>query len=373
MVFRGFEGRLLTSTALLVSLVAGGGGCQVKTTSNTPSSTPTKNNATATAEGAGGSVAETDKSRMPSATEKVAVSEKESETISVEGSSTVYPICQQFAVEFEKKNKHKVSVGRQGTGGGYKKFVIRQADIWNASRPIDKKEIDELKSKGIEWLELTIAVDGIVVAVNSQNSWCSRLTCAQLKRIWEPDSKVKTWSHLDSSWPAEEIVLFGADTDSGTFEYFTEVINDKKNVIKTKYTPSSDDNVLVQGISTNKNALGFIPFGYYIENSEKLNALGISPSKDASETPKPYVEPTVESILSGEYAPLARPLYMYANKAPMLERPEVAEFLRFAVSEEAQSLVEKRGFVPVTDAVRRQMSKRLEEALGEKPDAKKND
>ena len=201
----------------------------------------------------------------------------------------MYPICQTFAVEFEKKSKHKVSVGRQGTSGGYKKFVIRQADIWNASRPIHQKEIDELKSKGIEWLELKIAVDGIVVAVNSQNTWCSSLSCVQLKKIWEPDSKVKTWSDLDPAWPAEKILLYGADVDSGTFEYFTEIINGKKKASNTKYTPASDDNVLVQGIATNKNALGYIPFGYYVENTEKLKAVGVSPTKDASETPAAFV------------------------------------------------------------------------------------
>ena len=163
---------------------------------------------------------------------------------------------------------------------GIRNSSFGKCDIWNASRPIAQKEIEELKAKGIDWVELTIAVDGIVVAVNPQNSWCSNLTCAQLKKIWEPDSKVKNWNDLDPSWPKDEIQLYGADVDSGTFEYFTEVINDKKAAINTRYTPSSDDNVLVQGVASNKNALGFIPFGYYIENTEKLKALAISPTKD---------------------------------------------------------------------------------------------
>ena len=289
-----------------------------------------------------------------------------SETISAEGSSTVYPICQAFAVEFEKKNKHKVAVGRQGTGGGYKKFAHRQADVWNASRPIDQKDIDERKEKGIEWLELTIAVDGIVIAVNPQNTWCSNLTCAQLKQIWEPDSKVKTWKDLDPSWPADEILLYGADTDSGTFEYFTEVINGKKKASNTRYNPASDDNILVSGIAANKTALGYIPFGYYVENTEKLKILGVSPTKDASETPAPFVTPTEESILSGEYAPLSRPLFMYANLSALQSRPEVVEFIKFAVSEEAQPLIQNRGFVRVKDDVRQAMQKKIETAIGEK-------
>ncbi len=290
-----------------------------------------------------------------------------SETIGIEGSSTVYPICQAFAVEFERKSHHKVSVGRQGTGGGYKKFVNRQADIWNASRPIAAKEKEELSAKQIGWLELTIAVDGIVLVVNPQNTWCSSLTCAQLKRIWEPDSQVHNWSDLDPAWPAEPILLYGADTDSGTFEYFTEVINGKKNASNTNYTPASDDNILVTGVATNKNALGYIPFGYYIENTEKLKVIGISPTKDAAEAAAPVVSPTEETILSGEYAPLSRPLYMYANTSSLQSRKEVAEFLAYAVSEEAQTLIKDRGFVPVKDDVRQQMQKKLAESLVEQP------
>jgi phosphate transport system substrate-binding protein len=185
-----------------------------------------------------------------------------------------------------------------------------------------------------------------------------------LKRIWEPDSKVRNWSDLDPAWPAEAIVLFGADTDSGTFEYFTEVINDKKKATNTNYTPSSDDNVLIQGIATNKNALGYVPFGYYIENTEKVKPLGVSPTKDSAATPAPYVNATVETILSGEYAPLARPLYMYAN-LDSLKRPEVASFLKFATSEEAQPLIEKRGFVRMKEEVRQQMQEKLGKAISE--------
>ena len=291
-------------------------------------------------------------------------SEGISGTLSAEGSSTVYPICQSFAIAFEKKTPHRVGVGRQGTGGGYKKFANRQADSWNASRPIDSKEVSELKEKGIDWFELTIAMDGIVIAVHPLNTWCSSLTCAQLKQIWEPDSKIKMWSDLDPAWPVKPIMLYGADTDSGTFEYFTEVINGRKKATNTNYTPDADDNRLVQGIAGNPNALGYIPFGYYIENTEKLKVLAISPVKEASEPAVEFIEPTVESILAGKYAPLSRPLFMYVDKAS-LKRPEVYEFLKFAVSAESQPLVEKRGFVRVNEETRLNAAKTLDDAKEE--------
>lgn len=296
----------------------------------------------------------------------VSPSNAETETISAEGSSTVYPIAQTFAVEFERNSKHKVSVGRQGTGGGYKKFINRQADIWNASRNIDEKEIEELKSKGIEWLELTIAVDGIVIVVNPQNTWCSEITCGQLKRIWEPESQVKTWKDLNADWPAEQIQLYGADTDSGTFEYFTEVINGKKKASNFQYTPASDDNILVTGVASNKHSLGYIPYGYYVENTEKLKVLNVSPSKSETPESEPAVAPTDESILSGEYKPLSRPLFMYVNRSTLQARHEVADFLAYALSDQAQPLIRKRGFVPVQDEVRHAMQKRLSEVVPQK-------
>jgi phosphate transport system substrate-binding protein len=190
------------------------------------------------------------------------------------------------------------------------------------------------------------------------------LTCAQLKQIWEPDSKIKTWSDLDPAWPAQSILLFGADTDSGTFEYFTEVINGKKKATNTNYTPASDDNVLVQGIATNQNSLGYIPFGYYIENTEKLKAIAISPQKEATEPSGEFIEPSVDSILAGKYAPLSRPLFMYVDKAS-LKRPEVYQFLKFAVSVESQPLVEKRGFVRVNEETRENAAKTLDIAKEE--------
>jgi phosphate transport system substrate-binding protein len=345
--------------AIFLTLVVGllSSGCVVKTTpvpSGGSSSNQTVNHAA------------TD---SPVALPAAANSNQAASTISAEGSSTVYPICQAFAVEFEKKTNHKVSVGRQGTGGGYKKFVNRQADIWNASRLITDTEKEELKAKRIEWIQLDIAVDGIVIAVNPKNTWCSNLTCVQLKQMWEPDAKAKNWSDIDGSWPAEPILLFGADSDSGTFEYFTEEINGVKKATNTNYTPASDDNVLVQGIATNKGALGYIPFGYYVENTDKLKAVAISQTKKSDDTLAPFVEPTVDSILNDEYKPLSRPLYMYVNK-DSLKRPEVAEFLKYATSEGSQHLVEKRGFVPLKESARLASVLALETAMNQPTAAK---
>ncbi|MEK6260371.1 MAG: PstS family phosphate ABC transporter substrate-binding protein, partial [Planctomycetota bacterium] len=273
--------------------------------------------------------------------------------INVEGSSTVYLISQAFAVEFERSTPHKVKVSRNGTGGGYKNFALRQCDLWNASRPIAEKEIAELKEKGIEWLELTVGIDGLSIAVHPDNDWCPGLSVADLRKLWQPDSKIAKWSDLNPQWPDQPFQLFGADTDSGTFEYFTEVIVGKKNSSRTDYTPASDDNILIQGVSGNKFALGYIPHGYCEENKDRVKVIGVSPTKDAAETVAPFVMPTTETILSGEYAPLSRPLFVYVNKEA-LKRSEVAEFLKFSISKAAQPLVAKRGFVRMTDATRQE-------------------
>jgi len=282
--------------------------------------------------------------------------------INIDGSSTVYPISQAMAVEFEKKSSQKVSVGRSGTGSGYKKFALRQIDLWNASRPVAEKEAAECKEKGIEWLELTIAMDGLSIAINPANDWCKEITVAQLSKLWEPESKVQKWSDLNSDWPDQKIDLFGADTDSGTFEYFTEVIVGKKGASRTDYNYNADDNILVNGIATNKYSLGYIPFGYCVENSDRVKVIGVSPTKDTDQTPAPAVVPTLETILSGEYSPLSRPLFVYVNRET-LQRSEIQEYLKFVVSSESQPLINKRGFVKVKEELRQQMESRLTEAI----------
>jgi len=289
-----------------------------------------------------------------------------SKTINIEGSSTVFLISQAMANEFEKAHekttKYKVSVSRSGTGGGYKKFVVRQCDLWNASRPIAEKEKTELKEKGIDWLELEVGIDGLSIAVNPKNDWCEELTIGQLRKVWAPDSTANKWSDLNPSWPDQEIEFFGADTDSGTFEYFTEVVVGKKGASRTKYQAASDDNVLISGVAGNKFAMGYIPFGYCVENKDKVKVIKISPTIDDAETAAPAVEPTVETILSGEYKPLARPLFVYANKET-LTRAAVVDFLKFTVSEASQPLVSKMGFVRIPDERRKEMESRLDDAL----------
>lgn len=282
-------------------------------------------------------------------------------TVNIEGSSTVYLISQAMANEFEKNSEHKVSVSRSGTGGGYKKFLLRQSDLWNASRPVAETERAELKEKGIELLELEVGIDGISVAVHPQNDWCTEMTVGQLRKLWAPDSPINKWNQINPDWPDQPIVLFGADTDSGTFEYFTEVIVGTKNSSRTQYQAATDDNVLIRGVAGSKYSLGYIPFGYCVGNADKVKVIKISPGIDEAD-PAPAVQPTIETILSGEYTPLARPLYVYAN-VETLKRPEIAAFLKFTVSPESQPLVSKRGFVQMPEEKRKEMEARLEDAL----------
>lgn len=209
-------------------------------------------------------------------------------TIQIDGSSTVYLISAGAAEDFEDNHKQvKVAVGKSGTGGGFKKFVAGEGDINNASRPITKGEIESCRMNKVEFLELKVALDGIAVVVNPANSFCQCLSVEQLKKLWEPGSKIKTWKELDPSWPAEEIKLYGADTDSGTFDFFTEVICGKAKACRTDYTPSAEDNILAKGVAGDKGSLGYFGFAYYAENSKTLRVLGIKPASAKAEPAKP--------------------------------------------------------------------------------------
>lgn len=280
-------------------------------------------------------------------------------TISIDGSSTVYPISQAMAVEFEKEHADiRVTVGQSGTGGGFKKFIAGEIDISDASRPIDEKEKEALSEKGIEYIELTVAIDGLAVVVNPKNTWAECMTVQQLNQLWNEGSTVKKWNELDPSWPDEEILLFGADTDSGTFDYFTEVINGKAKRSRTDYTPSANDNVLVNGVSNNRTALGYFGFAYYAENMDQLKVVAIT-SADGKAV---CVKPSVETVESGAYVPLARPLFIYVSKTS-LKRPEVAAFLKYYLSEAGQNLVAERKYMRIKPDVLAEMQKRLDEAL----------
>ncbi|MBI5759044.1 MAG: PstS family phosphate ABC transporter substrate-binding protein [Planctomycetales bacterium] len=199
--------------------------------------------------------------------------------ITIDGSSTVFPISQAAAEEFQKRHPGvQVPVGTSGTGGGFKKFVVGETDINDSSRPISEKEVAQCQAHGIEYLELKVAIDGLTVVINNGNTWCNCLSVEQLKQIWKPDSTVKTWSDINPEWPAKAIKLYGAGPDSGTFDYFTEVIVGKAKSSRTDYEPSEDDNQLVTGVVGDKFSLGYFGFSYYIENKSKLQAVGLIPA-----------------------------------------------------------------------------------------------
>jgi phosphate transport system substrate-binding protein len=249
------------------------------------------------------------------------------QTIKIDGSSTVYPITEAVAEEFgkEKKGAIKVTVGISGTGGGFKKFVRGETDISDASRPILAKEMEDAKKNGIEYIELPIAFDALTVMVNPGNKFVDHLTVEELKKMWEPaaQTKVINWSQIRAGFPNQPLKLAGAGSDSGTFDYFTEAIVGKAKSSRGDYTASEDDNVLVQFISKDPNALGYFGYAYYAANKDKLKAVPIVNPK----TGKP-VSPSEASVLDASYQPLSRPIFIYVNNKS-LEKPEVREFVEF--------------------------------------------
>jgi phosphate transport system substrate-binding protein len=263
-------------------------------------------------------------------------------TVEADGSSTVYPITQAVAEEFTKLHpKVAVRVNISGTGGGFKRFKEGDLDICDASRPVEPGERDACIKNKVGFIELPIGTDGLSVVVNAKNTWCDCLTVAQLKMLWQSGSKIKTWNELDPTFPNEKIILYGPDTDSGTFDYFTEVICGKKGNSRTDYTPNSNDNVLIQGVQGNPGAIGYFGYAYYVLNKETLRALKIAPGNDKTAG----VAPTDETILSGKYAPLSRPLFLYVNKKS-LGRTEVISFLRFYL-ERGPELVKEVHYIPL--------------------------
>lgn len=259
--------------------------------------------------------------------------------INIDGSSTVYPISSAIGEEFSKLNPDvRVSVGFSGTGGGMKKFYAGQIPIADASRPIKQNEIDECKKNDIEYTEFTVAYDGISVVVNTSNDWAESITVEELKKMWEPDSKVKTWKDVNTAWPDQPIKFYAPGTDSGTFEYFTEAIMGKAGAIRTDITPSEDDNVLVTGVANDKYAIGFFGYAYYEENKDKLKVLSI----DAGNGP---VEPAAETIKNGTYKPLARPVFIYVNNKNLAE-DHIKEFVKYYLTE-GTKLIPDVGYVPL--------------------------
>ena len=263
--------------------------------------------------------------------------------VKIDGSSTVYPITEAVAEEFQKmkKNAVKVTVGISGTGGGFKKFRRGETDISDASRPILKKEMEDCAKAGIKYVELPIAFDALTVVVNPKNTWIKQLTVAELKMMWEPSAqgKITRWNQVNPAWPDAPLKLFGPGADSGTFDYFTEAVNGKSKSSRGDFTASEDDNVLVQGVSRDNNALGFFGFAYYDENKGKLNAVPIVNPKGKA------VTPSIEAVMAGEYEPLARPIFIYVS-AKSMEKPEVREFVEFYLKEGGK-LAKEVKYVPL--------------------------
>ncbi|MBT5700213.1 MAG: PstS family phosphate ABC transporter substrate-binding protein [Gammaproteobacteria bacterium] len=271
--------------------------------------------------------------------------------VRLDGSSTVFPISEAVAEEFiAVAPRVRVTVGVSGTGGGFKKFIAGEIDINDASRTIKPSEQEKAAANGVGFIELPVAFDGLSIVVNRENDWVDQLTVAELNAIWNPDSTVVTWADVREGWPEQEIRLYGPGTDSGTFDYFTKVINGKEQASRADFTASEDDNVLVQGIAGDRYSLGYFGFAYYIENQDKLKVVPV----DGGNGP---VVPTLETINNGRYKPLSRPIFIYVNPAS-LDDPAVSTFVDFYL-ENAASLAEEVGYVALPADVYQAAERRI--------------
>ncbi len=277
----------------------------------------------------------------------VAIPAIAADIIKVDGSSTVFPITEAVSEEFGKTGGGKVMVGISGTGGGFKRFCRAETDISDASRPIKDKEKVSCKESSVDFVELPVAYDGLAVMVNPKNTWVDRLTVAELKKIWAPEAQgvITKWSQVRDGFPDEPIALFGPGTDSGTFDYFTEAINGKAGSSRGDYTASEDDNVLVEGIATEKGALGYFGIAYYEQNKDRLKVIPIDDEKsDNGDGP---IVPSASTVMDGTYQPLARPIFIYVNVASA-EKENIKKFVEFYL-ENAPELVEEVGYIPLQE------------------------
>jgi phosphate transport system substrate-binding protein len=264
--------------------------------------------------------------------------------VSLDGSSTVYPISEAVAEEFRGEAPDvRTTVGVSGTGGGFKRFLAGETDINNASRPISDSEKETATANGIEYLEIAVAYDGLSVVVNPANTWVDHLTVAELQMIWQPGSTVDSWNDIRAEWPDQPIRLYGAGTDSGTFDYFTEVVNGEAGASRADYTASENDNVLVTGIAGDENALGYFGYAYYQENQDKLKLVPIDNGSGSGP-----IAPNATTINDGTYAPLSRPLFIYLSKTGAA-KPQVRAFVEFYL-EIAPQIVEEVGYIPLPEA-----------------------
>jgi phosphate transport system substrate-binding protein len=267
----------------------------------------------------------------------------QAQIVKVDGSSTVFPVTEAVAEDFQKAKKGavKVTVGIAGTGGGFKKFCRGETDVSNASRPILKKEMEDCKAAGIEYIELPVAFDALTVVIHPKNSFIKQLTVAEMKKMWEPGAqgKVMRWNQVNPAWPDAPMKLFGPGADSGTFDYFTEAVVGKSKSSRGDFTASEDDNVLVQGVSRDANALGYFGYAYYVENKDKLKAVPIVNEKGQA------VLPSLEAVEKGSYTPLARPIFIYVS-VKALAKPEVREFTQYYMTHGAKLSKEVK-YVPL--------------------------
>ncbi len=276
-------------------------------------------------------------------------------SIQADGSSTVFPITEAVAEEFmaETGGNVRVSVGMSGTGGGFKRFCAGETDISNASRAIKDSELQQCRAAGVEPIELPVATDGLAVVVNPANNFVQCLTVDELKKIWQPGSTVKSWSDVRPGFPNQPIKLYGPGTNSGTFDYFTEAVMGEEDASRADYTASEDDNVLVQGVSGDPNALGYFGYAYVAENQGKLKTVAIDAGQGC-------VQPTPQTVESGQYKPLSRPIFIYVKKAS-LQRPEVRQFVDFYL-QNAPELVPQTGYIPLGQAGYQQSRQKFEQA-----------
>ena len=268
----------------------------------------------------------------------------QAQVIKIDGSSTVYPITEGVAEDFQKlkKNAIKVTVGISGTGGGFKKLCRGEIDIQDASRPILDKEMNDCRAAGVEYIELPVAFDALTVVMNPKNAFLKSITVDELKKMWEPaaQGKILRWNQVNPAWPDAPIKLFGAGSDSGTFDYFTEAINGKSKASRGDFTASEDDNVLVQGVAQDVNAIGYFGYAYYAENQQRLKAVPI-----VEKAGKPAVAPSEAAVLDGSYQPLSRPIFIYVN-VKSLGKPEVKEFAEYYMKNAAKIAKEVK-YVPL--------------------------
>ncbi|MBR2568000.1 MAG: PstS family phosphate ABC transporter substrate-binding protein [Paenibacillus sp.] len=264
-------------------------------------------------------------------------------TINIDGSSTVFPMTEAIAEEFSAAHKDvRVSVGTSGTGSGFKRFARGETELSNASRPIKEEEAKAAKDNGIDYQELTVAYDGLAIVVNKDNDWVDKLTLDELKKIYEPDSKVKTWADVREGWPATELRIYSPGSEHGTFDYFTEAINGESKAMRNdkQITFSADTNAIVQGVSGDSTAIGYFGYSFFEENQDKLKLIPVD-NGTATVTPSP------ETVKDGSYTPLSRPLLVYVDKAK-LSTPEVKAFVEFYL-ENAGAIAPEVGYVPLPD------------------------